>query len=132
MGAQLRRNGQAYSQLLFGRGSGGGASLREAASPGVPHYPFLLVIRSDRLGKLVGARGVATADNALKTGRYIVRLLTFHHAGKTLRVSAAAIGEGTMGDDTVLDLQFDLRGAGSVRLVYKHTMNSFQNPKHNR
>ena len=32
MGAQLRRNTQAYSQLLFGRKREGGASLREAAS----------------------------------------------------------------------------------------------------
>ena len=70
MGAQVSRNSQAYSQLLFGRGSGGGkdshsrqwrlsmavflnrnkrpsaapievaeASLREAASPGVPFLP---------------------------------------------------------------------------------------------
>ena len=35
MGTQVRRKSQAYSQLLFGRGPGGGASLREAASPGV-------------------------------------------------------------------------------------------------
>ena len=35
MGTQVRRKRQAYSQLLFGRGPGGGASLREAASPGV-------------------------------------------------------------------------------------------------
>ena len=34
MGANLQRNRQAYFQPLFGRGSGGGASLREAASPG--------------------------------------------------------------------------------------------------
>ena len=35
MGAQACRKAQVYSQLLFGRGPGGGASLREAASPGV-------------------------------------------------------------------------------------------------
>ena len=35
MGTNLQRNRQAYSQPLFGRGSGGGVSLREAASPGV-------------------------------------------------------------------------------------------------
>ena len=36
MGAQLRRNTQAYSQLLFGREREGGASLREAASLATP------------------------------------------------------------------------------------------------
>ena len=35
MGAQAGRNRQVYFQPLFGRGPGGGASLREAASPGV-------------------------------------------------------------------------------------------------
>ena len=36
MGAQRQRKRQAYSQPLFGRGPGEAASLREAASPGVP------------------------------------------------------------------------------------------------
>ena len=44
MGAQVRRKSQVYSQLLFGRGSGGGASLREAASPGVPRPPVTSLV----------------------------------------------------------------------------------------
>ena len=42
MGAQLRRNTQAYSQLLFGREREGGASLREAASLAIPLQMVLL------------------------------------------------------------------------------------------
>ena len=55
MGAQVRRNAQAYSQLLFGReGSGGrGASLREAASP--PSVPYPTSLR-----KGVRGRGFST------------------------------------------------------------------------
>ena len=40
------KENQAYSQLLFGRGSGGGASLREAASPGVPYFRFFFATYS--------------------------------------------------------------------------------------
>ena len=39
MALNYQRKRQAYSQPLFGRGPGGGASLREAASPGVPTFP---------------------------------------------------------------------------------------------
>ena len=48
MGANLQKNNQAYSQLLFGRGPGGGASLREAASPGV--LPFSHLFEREREG----------------------------------------------------------------------------------
>ena len=41
MGANLQKRRPVYSQPLFGRGPGGGASLREAASPGAL-LPFLL------------------------------------------------------------------------------------------
>ena len=36
--SHLNRSSPPKCQLLFGRGPGGGASLREAASPGVPSY----------------------------------------------------------------------------------------------
>ena len=39
-GAQVRRKSQAYSPPLFGWEREGGASLREAASPGVPIFPY--------------------------------------------------------------------------------------------
>ena len=42
MGTQLQKSIQVYSQPLFGRGPGGGASLREAASPGVSLPPLPL------------------------------------------------------------------------------------------
>ena len=55
-GAQLRRNAQAYSQLLFGREREGGASLREAASLAMPLQMVLLPDAPAALSAAVNSR----------------------------------------------------------------------------
>ncbi len=54
---QAKRTAQLERQPLFGRGPGGGASLREAASPGVPHSFVNSILRSPPFSCKIGEIG---------------------------------------------------------------------------
>ncbi len=79
------KESQAYSQLLFGRGFGGGASLREAASPGT-------------LAQLkVAAALSAAATTTPKTGKraHVAWARTFE--GRVKPIPSHSSGEGVWG-----------------------------------
>ena len=74
MGTQVRRKRQAYSQLLFGRGPGGGASLREAASPGVS--PPLRLSGREREGGAFLRKAASLATSLVPSSRLVAAALS--------------------------------------------------------
>ena len=103
MGANLQKTAQVYSQPLFGRGPGGGASLREAASPGVLPSPLVYKKRTDCSVRCKALVDVVALLELVNTSTGINQLLL--------------TGEERMALGADINLQLRLRAAGLKRLT---------------
>ena len=98
MGTQRQRKSQAYSQLLFGRGPGGDASLREAASPEFVHSPHRIgrggsVSRRDRNQVAGNCAHLAWARNAKGKVKLIPSYSSGGGPGETLLLEKRPLPE---------------------------------------